>query len=338
MKGHNLSIQALPEQARCDLEKMISRTKSKLIAPVLTAGILRHHLESGDTEFSEDQMRRTYQEEVCQTVRHVLGHNLHIGGDYEDAYCSRTLPKYGVVEPLGQRRYRLTPLFTANADVALAYIHSRVPEFVASRLGEVVQLGKLDARLAIAQDAYGFTQLLEAAMQHTPSHFEIVSFAVLRVHLEKFACKIYRNSRTSAHDRGVDIATDYGTVYQIKKMRLSTREDAEQVYSELLTNFDEGRLRDRKVVLVIDDISSACRQFLIDMRVQPLARADITTLAHLLADEEDRQKVLRVIHDEFEREFRSDICMACRVNPRIPACRFIPVAPYTPAPQQVEAD
>lgn len=319
---------ALPVDLGADLDRMISRTKTKLIAPVLTAGILRQQLETGVCEYSERDMRQAYETEACRTVRKILGHNLHVGGDYEDAYCSRTLPKYGIVTSIGQRRYRTVPSYVEHAASAIAHIESRIPLLVASRLGTATQFGSAETRLKIAADSSGFAEVLDTAMQQTPSHFEIVSFAVLRVHLEKFACKVYRSSRTSAHDRGVDIATDYGTVYQIKKMRLSTREDAELVYSELLTNFDEERLRDRKVVLIIDNISTSCRQFLVDMRVQPLVRSEIMTLARLIADEEDRQKVLRVAYAEFEREYRSDICMRCRVKPRIPGCRFIPTISY----------
>jgi len=318
---------SLPENIRVCLDKMISMTKTKLIAPVLTAGIMRRLVLRGFLDYSERDMREAYEEEVCHTAREILGHNLHVGGDYEDAYCSRTLPKYGIVTPIGDRRYTTTNEIVAHAASVLAHIEARVPEFVASKIGGVTALQSAAQRLVIAADQAAFCGVLTQEMQRSPSHFEIVSFAVLRIHLEKFACKVYRSSRTSAHDHGVDIATDYGTVYQVKKMRLITREAVEQVYCELLTNFDEGRLHDRKVVLVIDDLSSACRQFLMDMRVQPLIRTDILTLAGLLSDPEDRQKVLRVVYEEFAREYRSDICMACTTKPRMTDCRFIPLLP-----------
>jgi hypothetical protein len=328
MSDHKME-NTLPDAIRLSIDRMISRSKTKLIAPILTAGILRQcHDRGGKYEFSEQEMREAYHEEVCVTVRQILKHNLNIGGEYEDAYSSRTLPKYGVVTPIGHRRYRLPAPLALRASDVINYIQLCVPDFIAQKLGGVTALQSPTQRMTLAHDPEFFVELLDKEMQRSASHFEIVSFAVLRVHLEKFACKVYRSSKTSAHDSGVDIATDYGAVYQIKKMRLLAKGDAEQIYSEILTNFDEGRIKDRKVVLIIDDISSTCKQFLIDMRVQSLVRADILVLAGLLADEEDRLKVLRVVYDEFEREYRSDVCMACRIRPRIEGCLYIPSA-YT---------
>jgi len=324
---------ALPDVLQASVDGMISKTKTKLIAPILTVGILRRYVLNGIVEFSEQEMRQAYEAEVCATVREVLGHNLHVGGKYEDAYCSRTLPKYGIVVPIAIRRYQAASEVVEHAASVVAYIRGRIPEFVARKLGGITQIQSVADRAALASEPANFISLLDQDMQRSPSHFEIISFAVLRVHLEKFACKIYRSSRTSAHDSGVDIATDYGTVYQIKKMRLNTQEDVEEVYSELLTNFDQGRLQDRKVVLIIDDLSSNCRQFLMNMRVQPLVRKDILTLAGLLSEEEDRQKVLRLVREEFEREYRSDVCMACRNRPRIAGCEFIPSVSVTVQPE-----
>jgi len=316
--------QVIDAGLRDQLESMITRSKTKLIAPLLTAGILREHAASGKVDFSESAMRAAYEAEVCHAVRHVLGHSLHIGGQYEDAYSSRTLPKYGVVSPKPGRTYALVPRYAERAEECLRYIAARLPVFVEAKLGGVIGLQSAERRLAASATVPAFLSVLDEEIRRSAAHFEIVSFAVLRTHLEKFACRLYRSSRTSARDRGIDIATDFGAVYQIKDMHLRTIQDVQEVYSELLTNFDLGRLQDGKVVLVIDDLSVACRQFLIEMRVRPVARDDIMRLASLLSEPEDRQKVLRVIYEEFEREYRSDICMSCRVTPRIPGCSFIP--------------
>ena len=71
----------------------------------------------------------------------------------------------------------------------------------------------------------------------------------------EFACKIYRDTRTSAHDRGVDLATNFGVVYQVKKPSIQSRSDADKLYAELKLNFDTERLQDGNVILVIDDIA-----------------------------------------------------------------------------------
>ena len=144
-------------------------------------------------------------------------------------------------------------------------------------------------------------------LDQNPTSFEIVSFALIKVHLEKFACKIYRDTRTSAHDRGVDLATNFGVVYQVKKLNVRNKWDADKLYAELKLNFDRERLQDGNVILVIDDIAEDVRRYLIDMKVQSIKREYLLSLASGFSDVEDRQKVLRVIYEEFRRDYSSVI-------------------------------
>lgn len=82
-------------------------------------------------------------------------------------------------------------------------------------------------------DRERFLHMIQEQINKTPTNFEIFSFAILKVHLEKFACKIYRDTRTAAHDRGVDLSTNFGVVYQIKRLQIRTESEADQVYTEL---------------------------------------------------------------------------------------------------------
>lgn len=145
------------------------------------------------------------------------------------------------------------------------------------------------------------------SIEQNATTFEIVSFALIKVHLEKFACKIYRDTRTSAHDRDVDFGTNFGVVYQVKKLRVHSRAEADKIYAELKLNFDAERLQDGNVILVIDDIAEDVRRYLIDMKVQSIRREHLLDLARGFTESEDRQKVLRVIYEEFRRDFSSNI-------------------------------
>src|SRR5438046_8193121 len=129
-------------------------------------------------------------------------------------------------------------------------------------------LSNAATRVAYAEDRQRFVGLIRDQIGKTPANFEIFSFAVIKVHLEKFACKIYRDTRTAAHDKGVDLSTNFGVVYQIKRLRIFTQSEADQVYAELKVNFDNERLQEGNVVLVIDDISKTVRKYLVDMKVQ----------------------------------------------------------------------
>ena len=97
-------------------------------------------------------------------------------------------------------------------------------------------------------------------------------------------------TRTSAHDRGVDLATNFGVVYQVKKLSVQSRSDADKLYAELKLNFDTERLQDGNVILVIDDIAEDVRQYLIDMKVQSIKRDQLLTIANDFRESEDRQK------------------------------------------------
>ena len=135
----------------------------------------------------------------------------------------------------------------------------------------------------------------------------IFSFAVIKVHLEKFACKIYRDTRTAAHDKGVDLSTNFGVVYQVKKLRVHTVSEADRLYAELKLNFDIERLQDGNLILVIDDISKEVKKYLIDMKIQSISKDDLLKLATSFDEPEDRQKVLRIVYEEFRREYSSTI-------------------------------
>jgi hypothetical protein len=59
--------------------------------------------------------------------------------------------------------------------------------------------------------------------------------------------------------------------------------------------------------LVIDDIAEDVRRYLIDMKVQSIKKDQLLSIAREFRDSEDRQKVLRVIYEEFRRDYSSAI-------------------------------
>jgi len=158
-----------------------------------------------------------------------------------------------------------------------------------------------------SDDPTHFVRIINEHISSNPTNFEIFSFAIIKIHLEKFACRIYRDSRTSAHDRGVDLSTNFGVVYQIKKLKVLNKNMADGIYAEMTRNFAQDRLSDGKIVLIIDDISKEVKNYLIDMKVQSITKAEIIHLAEQLQDAEDREKVLRIVYDEFRREYSSSI-------------------------------
>ena len=284
---------------------MLKRSKTKVIAPTLTLGLLQDHQASGKVRYSEREMQAVYTRAV-RNLKEFVGHSLHFGAKWEDAYSRRTLPKYHVLK-IDDDGYVLQRPFTDFSRELIPWMQTSICDYIASRLGEIPKLDDKGFRAKLAADRSAFLALLEKNIELNPANFEFICFAVLRVHLEKFACRIYRDSRAAAHDKGVDISTNFGVVYQIKKLRVVNQKTCDAIVSELQANFDRQRLQDGNVILVIDDIHQEFKEFLINIKIQSISKADLMKLARQFDDEEDREKVLRIVHDEFRREYASVI-------------------------------
>lgn len=302
MKNNN----SIPTTIRNTIEKMLERSQTKILFPVITLGLVRAFLKTKQDIFTDLQIRRAYGETV-QELKKFLGHELHIGGMYYDAYSSRNLPKYKVIKIIGNKKYQLSHLYKKYAAELSIWLPQKIKTFIDSKLGIVTQIAKQEIRVKISSDINKFMEIIKKNINKNASNFEIFGFAIIKVHLEKFACKIYRDTRTSAHDTGVDLSTNFGVVYQIKKLRVTNISTAKNIYLELKSNFDKERLDDGKVILIIDDISQEVKKYLIDMKVQSIDTKDLLNLAQQFQDIEDREKVLRIIYEEFRREYASVI-------------------------------
>jgi hypothetical protein len=288
-----------------EIERMLKNSQTKVLVPVLTYGLVKEHASSGKIAFSDADIRKAY-EAAVKSLQSFLGHDVHIGAKYYDAYGTR-MSRYGVLEPTGHLKYRLLPPYTTEAVTLTKWIPEQIKNHIEQRLGIVPLLREASARVALAEDSEGFLRLIGEQIAKTPSNFEIFTFAVLKVHLEKFACKIYRDTRTSAHDKGVDLSTNFGVVYQVKRLTVRSESEANRIYAELELNFDKERLQAGNVILVIDDISKEIRQYLIDMKVQSISKVEVLKLAANFCEPEDRQRVLRIVYEEFRREYSSAI-------------------------------
>jgi len=287
------------------IELMIKRSKTKIIFPLITYGLLTDFLKEKDVIFTDIEIKRSY-EKAVNKFKKILGHDIHIGGKYYDAYPSRNLPKYGVLSVVTNKKYKLSQNYCKYADELVKDIPILVKSFIDKKLGSIPLFANPNERLQKSKDGLSFFALIENQIEINPTNFEIFCFAILKVHLEKFACKIYRDTRTSAHDKGVDLSTNFGVIYQIKKLKLMNESAAKNVFNELKVNFSNDRLHDGNVILIIDDISKEVKNYLINMKVQTISKSDLLKLAKQL-EIEDRMKVLSIVYDEFSREYKSDI-------------------------------
>ncbi len=300
----NSETEAL-RQTQTLILKMLKNSQTKVIFPVMTFALLEAYAVSGKDIFTEYEIRLLYNSSV-RFFQEYLGHNMHIGGKFYDAYPIRNLPRYGVLS-VSDKKFYLSQLYKNDSHMLVEWIPGVVKNFIDSRIGIIPKLADISFRIKLSEQTEDFKGFIEKYIDTNPANFEIFSFAIIKIHLEKFACKIYRDTRTSAFDKGVDLSTNYGAIYQIKHLKLMNLKDAQSIYSEINSNFDEDRISEGKIIIVIDDISKDVKKFLINMKIQSLSKKEIVKLAEQIDDLEDRLKVLRVIYEEFRRDYESQL-------------------------------
>ena len=249
------------------IKRMLKNSQTKVIFPTISFGLINQFLANGQTVFSNSEIHQAYKNAVKELIDY-MGHDLHIGGKYYDAYPTRNLPKYDILQIVENNCFELIAPFTEYALELSTWIPVAINEHISKKLGIVPTLGDREQRVILSENPQNFSLIISNNIDRNPTNFEIFSFAILKVHLEKFACKIYRDSRASANDGGIDIVSNFGAVFQVKKLQIYSKKQAETLFEELENNFDKARIRDSNLVVIIDDISEHSKTYLID-RVAP---------------------------------------------------------------------
>ena len=81
---------------KSEIERMLKNSQTKVINPVLTFGLLQEYCASKKTVFTDSEICTAY-EAAVKHLKEFLGHDVHIGAKYYDAYGSR-MSRYGVLE------------------------------------------------------------------------------------------------------------------------------------------------------------------------------------------------------------------------------------------------
>jgi len=73
---------------KSEIERMLKNSQTKVIMPVVALGVLRAYCTDRKLSFSDTDVRKAYQAAVRE-LKVFLGHDVHIGAKYEDAYGMR---------------------------------------------------------------------------------------------------------------------------------------------------------------------------------------------------------------------------------------------------------
>ena len=117
---------------------MLRGSQTKVIMPVLALGLLRVYTEHGVRVFSDADIRKAY-EAAVRDLKFFLGHDVHLGAKYYDAYGSR-MSRYSVLNSFGHLQYELQPPYTDFAGALCEWIPGRIRQHIEDRLGVVPQL------------------------------------------------------------------------------------------------------------------------------------------------------------------------------------------------------
>ena len=160
---------------------MLKNSQTKVIMPVVAFGVLRHYSATKQTVLADAEIKRAY-EEALRFLKKHLGHDVHIGAKYEDAYGMR-MSRYGFLTSVGHLKYELVASFAQHADSLSKWIPDRIRNHIDSRIGIIPTLADAAERLSLAADNSKFLGLIEEQLALNATSFEIVSFAVIKVHL-----------------------------------------------------------------------------------------------------------------------------------------------------------
>ncbi len=291
-------------------------------------------------------MKEGYEETVCTFVKNNLHHNFNVGGAFNDTYISRLSSRHRFLYQVSQKEFAVQEEYFTNAEELARYTRSKIEEHLNSKLRNLTILKNLignrqiepnDADIrnerdfldGVLSDNNGrrFVKFLEAGFDKKADGFlsmsygfEICMFSILKIFLAKFGCKLYRDSRTYSVDKGGDISTNFGVVYQIKNYCLTNEEKFSELLNELFLNFSDGRIQQGNVFLIVKEASDGIMAQLKKQSIGCITKKSVTDLLDKLTSEEKREVLISTIN-EFNRELVSDVCRLCR-KPGKTVCPF----------------
>src|ERR1700683_1024110 len=113
---------------RGEIERMLKYSQTKGLMPVVTLGLLNVFLHDGQTVFSDPEIKKAYEAAVKQ-LKEFLGHDVHIGAKYYDAYGSR-MTRYSVLKSVGHLKYEILAPYTSFAASLSEWIPRRIKEHI----------------------------------------------------------------------------------------------------------------------------------------------------------------------------------------------------------------
>src|ERR1019366_2898149 len=120
---------------RSEINRMLKYSQTKVIMPVVTLGLLREFAATEQRVFSDPEIKKVY-EAAVRSLKVFLGHDVHIGAKYYDAYGTR-MSRYSVLKSVGHLKYELLAPYSTFATGLSEWIPARIKSHIDERLGVV---------------------------------------------------------------------------------------------------------------------------------------------------------------------------------------------------------
>jgi hypothetical protein len=320
---------------KAEIDRIISRSTTKLILPLLMLFYLEYVERNKNPIVENDLVKEGYYNTICNFIRNYLHHNFNIGGEFNDTYISRLSSRHRFLRQISQRKFAVQDDYFSNAKELIIYMQKKIEEHLNAKLANIVILKKLMEKNGSSheglkkQEKYlldiisennsrRFREFLETGFDRKAESFlamsygfEICMFSILKIFLLKFGCRLYRDTRTYAVDKGGDISTNFGVVYQIKNYSLTSEEKFTELLNELFLNFSDGRIQQGNVFLIVKDASDGVVAQLKKQSINCITKKGVIDLLDKLNSEEKREVLTSIIR-EFNRELLSDVCRKCK--------------------------
>jgi len=319
---------------KAEIDSIISHSTTKLILPLLMLFYLEYIERNKNPVVENNLVKEGYYATICNFIRNYLHHNFNIGGEFNDTYISRLSSRHRFLRQISQRKFAVQDDYFSNAKELIRYMHVKIEEHLNAKLANLVTLKKLIEEgssheelkkqkkylLSVinGNDSRRFREFLETGFDRKAENFlamsygfEICMFSILKIFLLKFGCRLYRDTRTYAVDKGGDISTNFGVVYQIKNYCLTSEEKFTELLNELFLNFSDGRIQQGNVFLIVKDASDGVVAQLKRQSINCITKKGVTDLLDKLNSEEKREVLISIIR-EFNRELLSDVCRKCK--------------------------
>lgn len=318
-----------------EIKGIIHHSTTKMILPLLLLFYLENVEKKKNAEVDNAVVKEGYEKTVCNYITNHLYHSFNVGGTFNDTYISRLSSRHHFLRQISQRKFAVQDAYFANAKELIDFTRMKIKEHLNSKLGNLITLSKLiDENRSGTEDIGESKKFLDEVLRDSSSirfrefletgfdknseglltmsyGFEISMFSILKVFLAKFGCRLYRDSKTYAADKGGDISTNFGVVYQIKNYCLTNEEKFTELVDELFLNFSDGRIQQGNVFLIIKDASDGFVDKLRKQSISCITKKSVTDLLDKLSVE-DKREVLQSVIREFRRELLSDVCRSCK--------------------------